>query len=68
LDLLDKTDAPELAFFPAMGMSAGKKRSFVADVLRLLCDRYRVVPLREHARHAAAELDRRTPVRLPGRA
>jgi hypothetical protein len=68
LDLLDKTDAPELAFFPAMDMPAEKKRSFVAEVLRLLCDRYRVVPLREHARHAAAELDGRTPVRLPRRA
>jgi hypothetical protein len=68
LDLLDKMDAPELAFFPAMGMPAEKKRSFVAEVLRLLCDRYRIVPLREHARHAAAELDGRPPVRLPRRA
>ena len=68
LDLLDTTDAPELAFFPAMGMPAEKKRPFVAEVLRLLCDRYRIVPLREHARHAAAELNGRAPVRLPRRA
>jgi len=67
LDLLDRTDAPELSFFPAMAMPAEKKQSFVATLLRLYRDRYRVVPLREHARQAAAELNGRTRVRLPRR-
>jgi peptidoglycan-N-acetylglucosamine deacetylase len=67
LDLLDTTDAPELKFFPAMGVPAEQKRSFVAEVLRLLCERYRIVPLREHARHVAAGLNGRAPIQLPRR-
>ena len=58
LDLLDKTDAAELAFFPAMDMPAEKKRTLVTQILRQLAGQYRVVPMREHAREAARGLEK----------
>jgi peptidoglycan-N-acetylglucosamine deacetylase len=65
LDLLDTQDAAELAFFPAMRMPAAKKRSLVTEVLRLLSAGHRVVPMREHARHAKMELASRPARSLP---
>ncbi len=56
LDLLGPADAPELAFFPAMQMPAEKKRELVRQVLGIYADRYRVVPLEQHARAIAERL------------
>jgi peptidoglycan-N-acetylglucosamine deacetylase len=57
LDLLGLEDAPELAFFPAMHMPARRKLALVREVLGIFADRYRVVPLEEHARAAAVRLN-----------
>ena len=50
LDLLGPEQAPGLAFFPGMDLSAARKREVFDLVLRELKSRYTVVPLGEYAR------------------
>jgi len=54
LDFLGREDAPELGFFPAMGLPAEKKLRLVDGVLGRLAHHYRIVPLGVHARELAA--------------
>ncbi len=61
LDLLDATEAPELAFFPGMGLSRAAKLARVGSYLDLLMRSFDVVPVGEHATRVAA-------TSLPGRA
>jgi peptidoglycan/xylan/chitin deacetylase (PgdA/CDA1 family) len=49
LDLLDVTDAPALAFFPAMGMPREKKTAVLTAALRSFQATFNVVPLEGHA-------------------
>ena len=49
LDFLDAQDAPELAFFPAMRLSAARKRKIVSNVLRLMKANFTVGPVKQHA-------------------
>jgi peptidoglycan-N-acetylglucosamine deacetylase len=53
LDFLGREDAPELGFFPAMGLPAEKKLALVDRVLARLAHHYRIVPLGVHARELA---------------
>ncbi len=50
LDFMDGEDAPELKFFPAMAMPAGRKLELVEGFLRSFRARFEVVPMGEHAR------------------
>lgn len=54
LDFLGKEDAPELAFFPAMGLPAERKLAVVEKLLDRLASGFRVVPMGVHAREALA--------------
>lgn len=54
LDFLGAEDVPELAFFPAMRRPAAEKLELVSRALRMLTESFEVVPLRRHAREAAA--------------
>jgi peptidoglycan-N-acetylglucosamine deacetylase len=49
LDFLGKEDAPELGFFPAMGMPAEKKLAIASDVLETFADSFQPVPMSAHA-------------------
>lgn len=60
LDFLGAEDAPELAFFPAMRRPAREKIELVGRALDLLTKNFEVIPLREHARRAAAAPHLRT--------
>jgi len=62
LDFLGADDAPELAFFPGMGMSAPDKLRHLDDFLGVLATDFDVLPVGEHATRFA---DRRLPVRAP---
>jgi len=55
LDFLGCDDpcAKELAFFPAMNMTRGRKLELVGEILRLLTSRFNVLTLKEHAARAA---------------
>ncbi|MDA1013051.1 MAG: polysaccharide deacetylase family protein [Planctomycetota bacterium] len=50
LDFLGCDDESDLAFFPAMGMSGGRKVELVAHYISMLSQRFDVVTMREHAR------------------
>jgi hypothetical protein len=50
LDFLGCDDTSDLSFFPTMQMRSGVKCSFVARVVDLYSEKFRVVPLHEHAR------------------
>jgi hypothetical protein len=50
LDFLSGADCPELAFFPAMNLDPGVKRSVLLQALQALADDFEVLPLREVAR------------------
>ncbi len=52
LDLLGPEQAPQLAFFPGMDLSASRKLELFQRVLRELARRFDLVPLSEHARRA----------------
>lgn len=54
LDLLGPKDAPGLEFFPGMGLPAAEKVAVVGRALRLLRQRFDLVPVGEHARRLAA--------------
>jgi peptidoglycan/xylan/chitin deacetylase (PgdA/CDA1 family) len=49
LDLLSAEDAPELKFFPGMGLPIEKKLEFVSDILGIYSREFDVVTLRQHA-------------------
>jgi peptidoglycan-N-acetylglucosamine deacetylase len=53
LDFLGEDDKIGLGFFPAMKLGRDKKLHLVGEVLKIYCDEFRVVSLREHAQHAA---------------
>ncbi|TAM90601.1 polysaccharide deacetylase [bacterium] len=50
LDFLGGDDVPELAFFPAMNMSAGRKLAIVADACEALSESFTVRPLLDYVR------------------
>ncbi len=64
LDLLGAGEAPGLAFFPGMRLSAAHKRRLFVRVLRALAAQFTLVPMTTHAAHAAR---RSLPHRAPGR-
>jgi hypothetical protein len=55
LDLLGPEDAPQLMFFPGMGVPADEKRRIVREVLGTLAERFTLVPMSVHAAHALAQ-------------
>jgi len=55
LDFMGKEDDADLAFFPGMAMAREQKIAFVGKALAIYAQRYRVVTMQEHARHAAAD-------------
>lgn len=54
LDFLDATDAPRLAFFPAMKLAAEKKMEIVSEALRILANDFAVTTLQQHAAEASS--------------
>ena len=50
LDFLGGDDEPDLSFFPAMQMKGADKVRLVTEALALYSSKFRVVPMREHAR------------------
>lgn len=62
LDVLSGDEVPDLRFFPGMGIPTAVKLRRVASYLDLLTRAFRVVPVGDHARLAAA---RTLPVRAP---
>lgn len=56
LDFLGGDDEPDLAFFPAMNLPGSKKVGLVRAAVEALSDHYRIVSVREHARHARRKL------------
>ncbi len=55
LDFLGAEDCPALRFFPGMDLPGERKLAFASDFLAMLCGRYQVVTVREHARRASAD-------------
>jgi peptidoglycan/xylan/chitin deacetylase (PgdA/CDA1 family) len=62
LDVLSGDEVPDLRFFPGMGIPTDVKLRRVASYLDLLTRSFRVVPVGDHARVAAA---RALPTRIP---
>jgi peptidoglycan/xylan/chitin deacetylase (PgdA/CDA1 family) len=58
LDFLGAEDAPALAFFPGMNLSAEHKIRLVSEVFDALERRYELVTMIEHARRARSEQPR----------
>jgi peptidoglycan/xylan/chitin deacetylase (PgdA/CDA1 family) len=54
LDALGGDDVPELSFFPGMTLPGKLKLKLLDDALGTLARRYRVLPMGEYARRAAA--------------
>lgn len=52
LDFLGADDERDLAFFPGMNLPSERKLKLVGEVLKMMTDRFTVVPMREHAYHA----------------
>ena len=48
-DFLSSEDVSELSFFPAMNLSNAKKLGLLDQILRLLSERFTVLPMHEHA-------------------
>jgi len=70
LDLLDRSHAPRLGFFPGMDLGHARKRALFAAVLTALKEQFTLVPLGVHARslHVREGLQLRDPAtdrRLP---
>jgi peptidoglycan-N-acetylglucosamine deacetylase len=57
LDFLGPEDAPSLAFFPAMRLSAAHKLECVEECLDALASRFELISLGEHARAASVRSD-----------
>jgi hypothetical protein len=49
LDFLGRDDEPDLAFFPAMQLTADEKLDFVGDLLADFAEQFRVLPLTDYA-------------------
>jgi hypothetical protein len=64
LDLLDRTDAPQLAFFPGMDLDRSRKQALFLAALELLRSQFTVVPLGVHAEALRAREG--LPIRHPG--
>lgn len=64
LDFMGREDDGDLRFFPGMDMPRDTKLETLAEIVDLLAQRYRIVPMKEHVRHATAE-DRSLPLREP---
>jgi peptidoglycan/xylan/chitin deacetylase (PgdA/CDA1 family) len=64
LDFLGGEDCPSLAFFPGMDLPLGRKLAAVEELLDLLCTRFEIVTMAEHATRAAA-VGERLPDRRP---
>lgn len=62
LDFLSLEDAPQLGFFPSMGMPALLKRERVREYLTLFARNFRVVPVGEHV---AAISDKDLRIKVP---
>lgn len=56
LDFLGREDDPDLGFFPAMDLPRDYKLTIAADVFSILDRHFRVVTMREHARHVAERI------------
>ncbi|MGH7454016.1 MAG: polysaccharide deacetylase family protein, partial [bacterium] len=52
-DFLGCDDTQELSFFPAMGLTSEKKLELVSNFFQLLCARFTVVTLQQHALQVA---------------
>jgi peptidoglycan/xylan/chitin deacetylase (PgdA/CDA1 family) len=52
-DFLGCDDTKDLSFFPAMNLPSAKKIEMVSDFLQLLCTRFAVVTLQQHAQAVA---------------
>jgi len=50
LDFLDRDEAPELAFFPGMKMSAAEKMKLAEKTFAALEECFTLVSMRDHAR------------------
>ncbi len=63
LDFLGREDAPDLAFFPAMGVESAQKLPVVGRALDIMAKHFRVVSMAEHAEALLARggLPRRAP-------
>lgn len=48
-DFLDRADTEELSFFPGMSISSAEKMAFVREILDIVSEAFRLVPLRQHA-------------------
>jgi hypothetical protein len=59
LDFLGDDDKIDLDFFPAMNLRSHEKLHVVSEALRIYCNEFRVVSLKEHARHVAARAQTR---------
>jgi len=55
LDLLGPEHAPQLAFFPGMGLPGETKRALVREVLDTLAGKFTLGPMSAHAAHALAQ-------------
>ena len=64
LDFLGREDEPELGFFPGMNLDTDFKLNLMRHFLGSLDRRFRVVPMREHARIAAAKKLAQRPIQL----
>jgi hypothetical protein len=65
LDFLGKEDCPSLAFFPGMDLPLARKLAAVEELLDLLCGRFEIDTMAEHATRAAGaghDLPDRSPV------
>jgi peptidoglycan/xylan/chitin deacetylase (PgdA/CDA1 family) len=60
LDLLDATDAPQLAFFPAMNLARERKAEVLERALRAFMASFDVGPVGAHAQRVAASPSVRT--------
>ncbi len=63
LDFLDATDAPQLGFFPGMGIPAHTKIERIGRYLERLARHYEIVPIRDQVEET--KLGRNGPRRIP---
>lgn len=55
LDFMGREDDADLRFFPGMDLPRERKLQTLAEIVDVLTQRYRIVPMKEHARQAAAQ-------------
>jgi peptidoglycan/xylan/chitin deacetylase (PgdA/CDA1 family) len=54
LDFLGREDCAALGFFPGMDLPRSRKLAMLSEQLDILCERYEIVTMSEHARRVAA--------------